>query len=238
MRRSPGFFAIGVAVLAAGCAEGASPDRLIAPSEKAQHGAQPHLVTPVVFDTFLRPVRDPETGIAYEGGGMLRLTFGWDVPTAVEQQIVPPGPCRTTSLLPAVQEGAVQVHVCAFIANPGGGVLVGGGLALNNDPNQRGGIIVPFGTPNLYPPGPCRSYVVEGALAVDANLPAALSDHPGDIAALFEFQEVNERPGGEIRGTFGPPSSGPGDPGAIAGFQEVTEVDPSCVIDVTMATRS
>jgi hypothetical protein len=45
-----------------------------------------------------------------------------------------------------------------------------------------------------------------------------LPSRPGDFAALFEFQEMNERPGGEIGGVFGPPADGGGDPRAIAGF--------------------
>jgi hypothetical protein len=41
------------------------------------------------------------------------------------------------------------------------------------------------------------------------------------------------RPGGEIRGVFGPPAGGGGDPGTLAGFNGVDGGDPECVIDVT-----
>lgn len=238
MRRSPGLIIAGIAVLAAACAEHGASDRLLAPSRDALHGAQPHLTTPVLLTTFLQPVLDPETQTTYQASGGLQLAVAWLTPTAVERWLFPPGPCRSSSLLPAVQDGMVEIDLCAVIDNAGGAALVGGGLALNSDPNQRGGILVPFGVPALFPPGPCRTYVVRGALAVDDALATALSDRPGDIAALFEFQEVNELPGGEIRGVFGPPSGGPGDPGTVSGFQEVNEVDPGCVIDVTLAARS
>ena len=233
MRRSSGMLAAGAMLLATGCANSAAVDRLLAPPEQARRGAEPHLVSPVMFRAVLYPVTDPQTQVAYAGGGTLRLTFGWAPPPDGDRLIVPPGPCRSTSLLPAVQDGFVQVNVCAFIDNPGGGALTGGGLALNNDPNQRGGIIVPFGTRNLFPPDPCRSYEVHGAVAMERSIAVALSNRPGDFAALFEFQEVNERPGGEIRGVFGPPSAGGGDPGASSALHGPVGGDPACVVDVT-----
>jgi len=232
MRRSSMLLSAGAALLLTGCANGTATDRLLAPPGRARLGAEPHL-SPVFFRTTLRPVTDPHTQVAYEGGGTLRLTFGWTPPPDPDRLILPPGPCHSTSLLPAVQDGFVQVNVCAVIDNPGGGALAGGGLVSNNDPNQRSELIVPFGTRNLFPPDPCRTYVVLGAVAMNRDVAAAFSSHPGDFAALFEFQEVNERPGGEIRGVFGPSSGGPGNPGMSAVIHGPSGSDPACVIDVT-----
>jgi hypothetical protein len=231
MRRSSTLSLTGAALVLAGCASSAT-DRLLAPPEQARRGAEPHLASPVFFRAPLRPVVDPQTQLAYDGGGSVRLILGWSPPPHPERLIVPPGPCRSTSLLPAVQDGFVQVNVCALIDNPGGAALSGGGLASNNDPNQRG-MLVAFGTRNLYPPGPCRTYVVVGAVAMDRDIAIALANRPGDFAALFEFQEVNERSGGEIRGDFGPPSGGPGEGSATGGLQGPGGGDPACVIDVT-----
>jgi hypothetical protein len=223
------------ALFVTGCADSSAVDPLLAPPEQPRLGAEPHLAGPIMFKALLLPVTDPLTHDAYSGGGTLRLTFGRAAPPDHGRRIYPPGPCRSTSLLPAVQDEFVQVNVCAFIENPGGGALSGGGLVLNNDPNQRGGFVLTFGTPNLYPPGPCRSYVVLGAVATERGLATALSNRPGDFAALFEFQEVDNRPGGEIRGVFGPPSRGGVNPGSMGGVHDPDGGDPACVIDVTPA---
>jgi hypothetical protein len=233
MRRSRILLMLGLGAAAAACSDPAAPGRQILPSDGALHGAQPHLATPVVLNTFLNPVTDPTTGLAYEGGGWLQLTFGWQAPPEPDDAFVPPGPCRS-SLLPAVQDGFTLLDVCALIDNPGGARLVGGALVPVGD---AVGALIQIGSPGLFPPGPCRSYVVRGALSIGDELAVALSSNPADLAALFEFQEVNEMPGGELRGTFGPSSGGPGDPGAISGFQEVNELDPGCVIDVTTTPR-
>lgn len=214
---------------AAACSDPAAPAGRIVPSDNPARGAEPHLATPVVLHSFLNAVVDPTTGVAYQGSGRLRLTLGHLEPG---RSFVPPGPCRST-LLPAVQDGLTLLGVCALIDNPGGARLVGGALVATGDAVRA---IVPIGTPSLYPPGPCRSYIVRGALLVGDDVVAALWSNPGSLAALFEFQEVNEMPGGALRGTFGP-SGGPADPGAISGFQEVNNFDPDCVIDVTPTPR-
>ena len=218
---------------AAACADPAAPARRIAPPDGALRGAEPHLATPVVLNSFLNAVVDPTTGLAYQGSGRLRLTLGWQAPPEPERFLVPPGPCRS-SLLPAVQDGATLLGVCALIDNPGGARLVGGALVPTGD---AVGAIISIGNPGLYPPGPCRSYVVRGALVVGGDVVAALWSNRGSLAALFEFQEVDQRPGGALRGVFGPSTGGPADHGAISGFQEVNEVDPGCVVDVTLPPR-
>lgn len=216
---------------AAACSDPAAPARRIVPSDEPARGAEPHLATPVVLHSFLNPVVDPTTGLAYESSGRLRLTLGWAGPMELGR-FYPPGPCRST-LLPAVQDGITPLGVCALIDNPGGARLVGGSLVSTGDAVRA---IVPIGGPGLYPPGPCRSYVVRGALLIGNDVAAAIWSNPGSLAALFEFQEVNETPGGALRGTFGP-SGGPADPGAISGFQEVDNFDPDCVVDVTLPPR-
>jgi hypothetical protein len=226
--------ALGLGATATACSDAAAPVQRIAAPDGPSLGAEPHLATPVVLNSFLNAVVDPATGVAYDGGGRLRLTLARQRSAELGASFVPPGPCRS-SLLPAVQDGFTLLGVCALIDNPGGARLVGGALVSTGDAVRT---IVPIGSPGLFPPGPCRSYVVRGALLIGRDVAAALWRNREGLAALFEFQEVNETPGGALRATFGPSSGGPDDPGAISGFQEVNEVDPGCVIDVTLPPRS
>ena len=236
MRMTSLVLVLGLGAAAAACSDTAAPARQISPSDGARRGAEPHLATPVVLNGFLNPVVDPTTGLAYDGSGRLRLTLGWQAPPEPERTHVPPGPCRNgSSLLPAVQDGFTLVGVCAVIDNPGGARLVGGVLGSTGD---AVGALVPIGGPGAYPPGPCRTYAVRGMLLVSDDVAAALWSDPGSLAALFAFQEVDSRPAGTLRATFGPSSGGPADRGAISGFQEVNEVDPDCVVDVTLPPRA
>lgn len=228
MSKSRTMAPIALAIVLAACAEPVAPARQMEPSSAPRLGAQPHLSAPTVLNTFLLPVTDPTTGNRYLAAGRIQLRIG-----APGTSAFPPGPCRIDAGLGSPPSPDF-VSVCASIENPGGKRLAGGifGLA------SGGRAWLAIGNPGEYPPGPCRSYLVRGTLAISHDLAVAVSSRPGDYAALFQFQEVDPRPAGEIRGVFGPPTGGPGDFGSIFGFQEVDPRTPDCVVNVTSSLRS
>jgi hypothetical protein len=123
--------------------------------------------------------------------------------------------------------------VCAKIDNPGGARLFAGALV---DPGDRTPPALSLGDARIWPPGPCRSYVVGGTLVIPTEMAQAIASGRGDLAAIFGFQEVNEMPGGEMRGVFGPAPGGPGDPGSVRGIIIDNSRD-GCFVDVTSTPR-
>ncbi|MEO7368015.1 MAG: hypothetical protein ABIZ36_08660 [Gemmatimonadaceae bacterium] len=121
--------------------------------------------------------------------------------------------------LPAVQQGQTLVSVCAFIENGGGSALLG--LTLTS---SRGTSPTTLGI-GSFPPGPCRTYLVRGAFALDDAAARSIANHPGDLVAIFGFQDVDDRTANEMRGTLGliaPPDSD----------RILSPVGETCVVDV------
>jgi len=101
---------------------------------------------------------------------------------------LPPGPCdalRGTA-------HASAVGICANIHNPGGETFTGGTLTVM-------GQTFPFAT-GLFPPGPCRTYVLHGAAGVPAGLVTQLTLHAAGASLVFTSVE---HPAGAIGGSGG-----------------------------------
>ncbi len=138
----------------------------------------------------------PGSARRYSGFGVIQVEVG---------RVFPTGPC-TPAQLPAVQRGQTLVAVCAFIENGGGSPLLG--LTLSSTRGTARSIVT-LGIASV-PSGPCRTYLVRGAFALDDASARTIANHPGDLATIFAFQEVDPRDPPEMRGTLGmetPPES-------------------------------